>query len=93
MAYSVKYILTFLSDRGYDYKVEVLEKGYTGVAIGKKMGVAPVLNIEDGDGCVQGSSLTFSIQSDVEGELQELYTTNNKQYQVILYRDNALMWK
>ena len=51
MAYSVKYILTFLSDRGHDYKVEVLEKGYTGVAIGKKMGVAPVLNIEDGDGC------------------------------------------
>lgn len=93
MAYGKKYILSFVSDRGNDYRVEVLQQGYTDAAVNKSFGAAPVLNIEDGDGRVKGSSLAFSIQADTEGELSGLYTTNNKEYKVLLYRNNSLYWQ
>lgn len=93
MAYGKKYILSFISDRGNDYRVDVLQQGYTGAAFNKAFGAAPVLNIEDGDGRVKGSSLAFSIQADAEGELSGLYTTNNKEYKVLLYRNNSLYWQ
>lgn len=93
MAYGLKYTLSFLSDRGNDYRIEILAKDYQGAPIAKKMGVAPVLNIAQGDGCIQGTSLTFAVQADVDGELQEFYTTDNKQFQVLLYRNGAIMWQ
>ena len=93
MAYGKKYILSFISDRGNDYKVEVLQQGFSGAAVVKSFGSAPILNIEDGDGRVKGSSLAFSIQADTEGELSGLYTTNNKEYKVILYRNNDIYWQ
>ena len=93
MAYGLKYTLSFLSDRGNDYRIEILTKDYQGAPIAKKMGVAPVLNIAQGDGCIQGTSLTFAVQADVDGELQEFYTTDNKQFQVLLYRNGAIMWQ
>ncbi|MBO5700379.1 MAG: hypothetical protein J6R57_03045 [Bacteroidales bacterium] len=93
MAYGLKYTLSFLSDRGNDYRIEILKKDYQGAPIAKKMGVAPVLNIAQGDGCIQGTSLTFAVQADVDGELQEFYTTDNKKFQVLLYRNGAIMWQ
>lgn len=93
MSYGLKYTLSCLSERGNDYKIEILAKDYQGAPIAKKMGVAPVLNIAEGDGCIQGTSLTFAVQADVDGELLEFYTTDNKQFQVLLYRNGALMWQ
>ena len=92
MAYAVKYLLSFVSERGNDYKVQVLERDYQGGSVIKKLGSAPVLSIDESDGCIQGSSLSFSIQADVEGELQGLYTTDNKQYKVVLLKDDELVW-
>lgn len=93
MAYGLKYTLSFFSDRGNECRIEILAKDYQGAPIAKKMGVAPVLNIAQGDGCIQGTSLTFAVQADVDGELQEFYTTDNKQFQVLLFRNGAIMWQ
>ena len=93
MIYNVKYILSFYSDRGNDYTIRILKKGYEGNAVNKKLGSSPVLNIEDSDGAIKGSSLAFAIQADAEGELRELYTTDNKEFRVQLYRNGALYWQ
>lgn len=93
MAYGEKYILSFISERGNDYKISILQQGYSGSAVNKKLGVAPSLSIEEGDGRIKGSSLSFSIQADVEGELSGLYTINNKEFKVILYRNNSVYWQ
>ena len=90
--FPVKYLLRFASERGYDYAIEVREQGYNGPTQKKKLGSAPVLHINEGDGCVQGTSLSFTIQADENGELESLYTTDNKQYQVVLYRNGRFIW-
>lgn len=93
MVYGKKYILSLISDRGNDYRVEILQQGYTGAAVNKSFGSLPSLSIEEGDGRIKGSSLAFSIQADAEGELSGLYTTNNKEYKILLYRNNTLYWQ
>lgn len=93
MAYAEKYILSFISERGNDYKISILQQGYSGSAVSKKLGVPPMLNIEEGEGRIKGSSLTFALQCDVEGELSGLYTTDNKEFRVDLYRNGTLYWQ
>ena len=93
MAYSEKYIMSFVSERGNEYRIVILQQNYTGEVVQKKLGVAPVLSVESGDGRIQGSSLAFSIQSDTEGELRGLYTTNNKEFKALLYRNGVLYWQ
>ena len=85
--------MSFYSERGNSYELHILQKGYEGSSIVKKLGAAPVLAIEQGDGAIKGSSLAFAIQADVEGELRQLYTTDNKEFKVQLYRNNALYWQ
>lgn len=93
MAYALKYILSFFSERNNDYRIEILQDGYSGQAVTKCLGVPPILSIEDGDGRIKGSSLTFSVQADTEGELAGLYTTNNKKFRADLYRNGQLYWQ
>ena len=93
MSYFIKYKLPFVSDRGNVYDLHILQKNYAGQPIVKKLGVAPVLSIEDGEGRVKGSSLSFAVQADVEGELKGLYTTNNKEFKVLLYKNSSLYWQ
>lgn len=93
MSYGERYIMSFTSERGNDYRIVIYQQGYSGLAEEKKLGVPPTLAIEDGSGRIKGSSLSFSIQSDVEGELRGLYTTNNKEFRVLLYRNGILYWQ
>lgn len=93
MSYFIKYQLSFVSDRNNIYDLHILQKNYGGQPIVKKLGTAPMLSIEEGEGRVKGSSLSFSIQADVEGELKGLYTTNNKEFKVLLYRNSSLYWQ
>lgn len=93
MAYGIKYIMQFTSDRGNEIRIEVLKKDYQGEVIYKSLGGAPSLTIEQGDGAIKGSSLVFAMQADTEGELQELYTTDNKLFKVDMYRNEVLSWQ
>ena len=92
MAYSVRYIMTWLSQRGEDCRIEILEKDYTGEAAVKKMGSQPVMRIDSSEGGIIGTSLQISIQADVDGELKHLYTTDSKKYKTILYKNDIPIW-
>ena len=93
MAYALRYTMQFTSDRGNDIRIEILQKDYTGAAENKSLGGAPVLAIEEGDGAIKGSSLSFAIQADEEGELKGLYTTDNKTFKVNLYKNSKIYWQ
>lgn len=93
MAYALRYIMQFFSDRGNEIRIEIRQKGYVGEVEYKSLGSAPVLAIEEGDGAIKGSSLSFAIQADVEDELKSLYTTDNKLFKVDLYRNSSLYWQ
>lgn len=92
MAYSVRYIMTWLSQKGEDCRIEILEKDYTGEASVKKMGSQPVMRIDSSEGGIIGTSLQMSIQADVDGELMHLYTTDSKKYKTILYKNDTPIW-
>ena len=92
MAYSVRYIMTWLSQEGEDCRIEILEKDYTGEASVKKMGSQPVMRIDSSEGGIIGTSLQMSIQADVDGELMHLYTTDSKKYKTILYKNDTPVW-
>lgn len=93
MSYGVRYILSLLSDRGNDIRIEILEKGFLGTPEQKSLGGAPSLVVEEADGGIKGSSLAMAIQADVEGELKNLYTTDNRKFRVDLYRNSTLYWQ
>lgn len=92
MVYSVRYIMTWLSQKGEDCRIEILEKDYTGEASVKKMGSQPVMRIDSSEGGIIGTSLQMSIQADVDGELMHLYTTDSKKYKTILYKNDTPIW-
>ena len=92
MSYGLKYLLTWESARGNDYKIEVFKKNYSGNSIVKKLGGAPSLVIDNSGSGICGTSLQFSIQADTDGELNELYTTDGKLFKVLLYRNSGVVW-
>ena len=92
MSYGLKYLLTWESARGNDYKIEVFKKNYSGNSIVKKLGGAPSLVIDNSGSGICGTSLQFSNQADTDGELNELYTSDGKLFKVLLYRNSGVVW-
>ena len=93
MNYGLKYYMEWLSERGNDFRIEIQEKDFTGEARLKKLGSAPVLRIDNADNGIIGTSLQFLLQADVDGELEELYTTDSKKYKVLLKVDGSTIWE
>ena len=50
--FPVKYLMSFISERGFEYRIEVREKNYGGVPKLKKLGAMPVMNIDQGEGSI-----------------------------------------
>lgn len=92
MSYGIRYIMTWLSEKNEDCRIEILEKDFAGLSKLKKLGSAPILHIDDADNGIIGTSLTMMIQADIDGELRDLYTIDSKKFKVILYRNNAAIW-
>lgn len=92
MNYNLRYYMTWLSERGEDCRIEILEKDFTGEAKLKKLGSAPLLRIDNADNGIIGTSLQFLLQADVDGELAELYTPDSKKFKVILYKNTVVAW-
>lgn len=93
MNYGLKYYMEWLSEKGNDYRIEIQEKDFTGQAMLKKLGSAPVLRLDNADNGIIGTSLQFLLQADVDGELAELYTTDSKKFKVVLKVDGAFIWE
>lgn len=93
MDYGLKYYMTWVSERGNDCRIEILEKEYTGPSKLKKLGSAPILRYDNADNGIIGTSLQFLMQADVDGELAELYTTDSKKYKVRYLISGSIMWE
>lgn len=91
MAYGKIYEFIFESSNGANTKIEVLKNGYSGSATQRPLGAAPVLR-QQFSGCVAGSSLAFTPECRVDGEFSQFYTTDAKEFQVDLYRNNTKIW-
>ena len=93
MSYGIRYIMTWLSKKKEDCRIEILEKDFAVEATVKKIGSAPVMRIDSSDGGIIGTSLQLAIQADVDGELTHLYTTDSKKYKVLLYKNCTPTWR
>ena len=91
MAYGLLYKFIFDSLNGSATRIEVLKNGYSGSAIQRPLGAAPVLR-QQFSGCVAGSSLAFTPECRVDGEFSQFYTTDAKEFRVDLYRNNVKIW-
>lgn len=92
MAYSVKYLFKFESSNGTTREIRVLQDGYTGEAIQRPLGRAPVLKKQQ-NGPVHGTSLEFYAECNVDREFIEFYTSDPKAYRVDLYAGATLLWR
>lgn len=93
MSYKTRYTARWDSEKfGHDYRVEILERDYTGEAEVKRLGASPVLRMDDGENGVRGTSLELSVQADRDGELTTLYTTDNRRFRVDVFRDGVKVW-
>lgn len=92
MNYNLRYYMTWLSERGEDCRIEILEKDFSGTPQLKKLGSAPILHIDNADNGIVGTSISILLQADVEGELNDIYTTDSKKFKVLLYRNNLVVW-
>ena len=89
MAYSLKYYSVFESDEGNVFRIEILEKDYVGTSIQRRLGGSPLLKRDNGEARINGLSLEFLLEAEVDGEFISLYTTDNKKYKVIEYYNNT----
>lgn len=92
MAHATKYRFTFDSVHGVEHRILIQQDGYAGEIIDRRLGRAPVLKKRK-NGPICGTSLGFYAECQVDGEFAELYTSNPREYLVLLYRGENVVWR
>lgn len=96
MAYGVKYRFPFESVDGVSWTIDILKNGYSGSILTRAMGGAPALR-KDQNGCIHGTSLDLIAECAVDGEFQELSTSDPFAFQVKVYHGEGtfahLVWQ
>lgn len=91
MAYGQKYLFRWDSIYQVEFRIVILQDGYTGAVIQRPLGGAPTLKMQQND-CVKGTSLEWKAECRVDGEFAELYTSSPKEFAVELYRAGTKIW-
>jgi len=91
MAYATKYRFTFDSVHGVEHQILIQQDGYSGDIIDRSLGRAPVLKRRK-NGPICGTSLEIYAECQVDGEFVEFYTSNPREYRVLLYRGVTNIW-
>lgn len=95
MAYGLRFQFAGESYNGTTFRVEISQEGYTGTVVKRPLGAEPILRKEQNDG-ICGTSLDLSLECQVDGEFEVLYTSDPHEFKVDLYmvRDGGefLMW-
>lgn len=93
MAYGQKYLLRYESEIHHrDVQLKIYPKDFVGSVVPKKIGAGRIRLNKDEDNHVCGTSLEFSIQSDVNFEYQNFFTNDNKAHKVELVWDTHTIW-
>ena len=91
MAFVVKYRFKFDSWNGMENTVTISQDGYSGDAIERPLGSAPVIRMQE-SGPFHATSCALSLECHVDGEFATLYTSNPKEYRVDIYRGSTDVW-
>ena len=82
--YNTRFFFSFKSRSGREFRIDIKKQGYTGTATKRPLGQSPVLKRESGDNGVYGTSLSIYAECQTDGEFAELYTSDAREYLVIL---------
>lgn len=82
--YSTRFFFRFASDAGREFRIDIKKRGYTGSAEQRPLGQTPVLKMENGNSGIFGTSLEIFAECRVDAEFAELYTSDPKEYLVVL---------
>lgn len=88
MAYGTKYTFRFEATHDVTYEVRLLENGFSGTAIRRPLGGAPVLHMQESDP-FRATSLDLVLECQSDGEYVDLYTYDPRKYKVELRRLNS----
>lgn len=97
MAYGVKYRFPFQSVEGVDWTIDILKDGYSGSILTRAIGGSPILRRDKSDN-ICGTSLELTVECLVDGEFEELSSSNPFMFQVKVYHSNngstsELVWQ
>ena len=93
MAYGLKYKFKYEALYGVTYEVRLLEKDFSGTAIQRPLGSAPVLHMQENDP-IRATSLDLVLECRTDGEYVDLYTSDPRQFKVQLYRGTtSCIWE
>ena len=97
MAYGVKYRFPFQSVEGIDWTIDILKDGYSGSIHTRAIGGSPILR-RDRSNNICGTSLELTAECLVDGEFEELSSSNPFMFQVKVYHSNngstsELVWQ
>ena len=93
MAYATKYQFEFKSVHGATGKVLIEQDGFSGEAISRALGRAPVLRKESGNNGIYGTSLELYAECIMDGEFADLYTSDAQEFRVTLQRGGSTIWR
>ena len=88
MAYGAKWEFKFDSTNGVETLIRISKDGYSGSAVKRPLGSAPVIK-QSQNGCIKTTSLSLQVECHVDGEFSEFYTTNPRAFKVEVYRSNT----
>ncbi|MCR5408134.1 MAG: hypothetical protein K6E61_03410 [Bacteroidales bacterium] len=92
MAFATKYLFKFNSSHGVEHQIHIQKDGYSGAVIQRPLGRSPKL-VKKKNGPICGTSLELYAECHVDGEFAEMYTSNPKEWKVLLYRGGTLVWE
>jgi hypothetical protein len=96
MAYGIKYRLSWCAPDGTPLRYEILKNGYSG-AVSDVEGSGNPFNIkklnDDGkSGTIITTEAVIEIREDANFSVDDIYTSDEREYQVKYYKNNVLDW-
>ena len=91
MAYGIKYKFKFESTNGKTYTVNLLKDGFSGTAVSRPLGKAPVIRMKEGDP-FRATSCDLVLECQTDGEFADLYTSDPFKYRIDVYSGNTQVW-
>lgn len=92
MAYGYKYVMAYVDNAGFEYRVVILEEDYTGLST--RIGGYAVLGRDEASPAWQAirpGTLTIYIDADVNYTFDDLFSETERQFKVEAYR-NGDVW-
>lgn len=88
MAYGLKYSFKFEATHDLTYEVRILEMDFSGTAVQRPLGSAPVIHMQEADP-IRATSVDLVLECQTDGEYVDLYSLDPRQYKVEIYRGTA----